>query len=215
MPYWFYVISNFSIALPALAGIVRYRRVAAAWHPFLLLCCLGLGNELLSFWLMNRVRSNMVNSNCYVLAEYLLLVWQFARWNRWPKASAWYAGVSGMLAWLTDNLLWHHLRDNNSFFRVTYSVAIVLFSIDRINRLAVLEKARLWKNASFVVCTGFLLYYCMKATCEAFNLFPLQLDNHFRLLLWSVLSVINLFANLVYFGGILWIPRKEAFILHY
>jgi len=212
--YVFHSISNLSVAVPAMA-VFFVTRPARAYYPFIALLWLGAVNEVLSWCLVFTIRTNAVNGNLYVLAEYGLLLWQFCRWNRWPaRIFAWFA-LPGLALWAADNLALHSLSDNNSVFRAGYAFLVVLLSIDRVNRLVIYEKARLIKNASFWICTGFLLYYCIKAFAEVFNAFPLHLPGHFYMVLWSLLSFINLIANIIFTKAVLWIPRKSELILHY
>lgn len=215
MLYKWYSFLNLLIALPAFAAIARARYTVRAFRPFYVLLWIGLANELLSFALVYRYATNAVSGNIYVLLEYFLLLAQFYRWEQRRKGLYLACGVAGLVVWVSDNCLFNSLQDNNSTFRAVYALVIVLFSTDRVNRLAVLEKARLWTNASFILCTGFLLYYSTRAVAEVFNIFPLQLGAAFYRALWWFLAFVNVFANLIFTGGVLCIPRKEAFILYY
>lgn len=215
MVYKWYSFLNLLIALPAITAFARARYTARVFRSFYILLWLGLGNEILSWVLVYREGTNATSSNIYVLLEYFLLLKLFYGWEQGRRRLYIACALFGLLVWITDNWLLHSLLDNNSLFRAVYAFVLVLLSIDRINRLAVLEKARLFSNASFILCAGFLLYYCTRAFAEVFNLFPLQLDAHFYRALWWTLAFVNVLANLIFTGGILCIPRKEAFILHY
>ena len=213
--YGWHIVSNLSIALPAAAAFARRRELPAAWYPFLALLWLGFFNEILSLVLVYTIHTNAVNGNIYVLLEYTLLLLQFRCWNHKYTRLCWFAFAAGLAAWVTDNLFLHSPLDNNSYFRIFYSFVIMFFSMDRLNRAAVLERQNLFKNAAFLACTGFLLYYCSKACIEVFNAVPLNLSPLFYMHLWGSLSMINFVSNLIYFTGVLCIPVKQELILPY
>lgn len=157
----------------------------------------------------------MVNSNVYILLEYLTILWQFALWKRSLVWLYLVSGGAGVLVWLTDNLILHSIADNNSIFRLFSSLIIVMFSVDQFNRFVVYEPGLLGRNSKFLICTGFILFFSCKAFLESFNLFDVGFSTAFFVRLFLILSVINLFSNLIYAYAILCIPKKQEFTLPY
>ncbi len=208
-----YVLLNYSIILSVVIGIIRFKSLLRTFYPFMFFICLGLANESLSLFLINTVKSNSVNSNIYVLLEYSLLLRQFYNWNINYSKKCILAGTFGIIIWISDNLLINSINDNNSIFRIFYSFVIVFFSIDMLNRVIVNEKKRISKNAVFLICTGFLMYYGFKAFLEVFNAFNLQFSNTFYTKVWMTLSIVNFIANIIYAIAIICIPRKQEFSL--
>ncbi len=157
----------------------------------------------------------MINSNIYILIEYMIILVQFAIWNRKPVAQYALYVAAGMVVWIVDNFFFHSLSANNSVFRLFYSVVIVLFSLDQFNKIVLYEKPPLGKNSVFLICTGFILFFGFKAFMESFNIFHVGLSRLFLTRLFLILSGVNLLSNLLYAYAILCIPRKQEFTLPY
>ncbi len=210
-----YVFLNYSIILAVVIGVIRFKSVLNTFYPFIFFIWLGLANESVSLLLIHTFKTNAVNSNIYVLVEYLLLLWQFYKWNINYFQKLVFASGIGVLVWITDNLLINTIDSNNSIFRIFYSFIIVFFSIDMLNRVIVNEKNSISKNAVFLVCTGFIIYYGFKALLEVFNAFNLGFSDMFYKNIWITLSVVNFIANMIYAIAILCIPKRQEFSLLY
>jgi hypothetical protein len=206
---------NHSIVIAVIIGVIRFKKIAADFYPFLLVILTGLVNESLSLVLIYTTGSNTINSNFFVLLEYALLLWQFYRWEgRHHKKYFLLAGI-GLAIWITDNLLVNTLAQNNSLFRVFYSFVILFLSIDEINKLIIFENEDLLKNACFIICFTFLFYYGLKAFIESYNMFHLGLSKGLLQSLWIILYFVNVVANLLYAIAILCMPPKLKFTFPY
>lgn len=209
------IILNHSIALAAIIGITRFRSIASAYYPFLCIIWLGLFNESLSLFIIFNTRNNAVNSNVFVLLEYLLILLQFYKWNNHALRKYYAAAFIGIIIWTADNCIIHGMSENNSLFRVYYSLAVVFLSINQVNKLIIYEKGNLLKNATFIICITFLFYFGCKAFVEAFNVLRFGLSDMFLENLWIILYFVNFIANLTYAIATLCIPAKQEFTLPY
>jgi len=209
------IFLNHSIVLPAVLGAVRFKKIVSSFIPFIILIWLGLLNETLSLALIFSNGSNALNSNIYVLLEYGIILWQFYEWNQDGKKKYYFFALAGVAVWILDNGVLNSPMDNNSIFRVFYSIVLVFFSIDQVNKILIYEKGRLIKNAMFLICVTFLVYYGCKAFIEVFNAFRLGLSDHFFRHLWMILYFVNVFANIMYAIAIVCLPTKQEFILPY
>lgn len=213
---------NFSIAIPAVVFLYKtviftYNREYALsdYWPFIVLIWFGLLNEVLSYMLILKTQSNLVSANIYVFIEFCLIIIQVAKWK---QQRVWHYVVfaaSGLVIWVFDNLYLNDLTGNNSIFRLFYSLAIVLFSLDLFNRIIIYERSSITKNPIFLICTGFILYYGCKAFIESFNIFHAGLSGLFFKRLFLILSFVNLLANIIYAYAILCIPKKQEFTMPY
>lgn len=213
--YIWYIILNHSILFPVVAGIIRFRYAEMEYFPFLILIWAGAFNDTLSLILAYTLKTNSLNGNLYVLLEYLLLLYIFYHWNN-GKAT-WYIIwlALGVGVWVADNIFYHSITDNNSFFRIFYSVITVFFAVDRFNKIVVYEKSQLFKNPQFLICTAFVVYYCCKIFAELPNAYHIPLDKQFYMHLWLGLASVNCLANLTYGIAILCIQQKQVFTVHY
>jgi hypothetical protein len=213
--YLIKIALNHSIVIAVIIGVIRFKKVAADFYPFLLVVLAGFVNESLSLVLIYTTGSNTVNSNMFVLLEYALLLWQFYRWEDGHHKKYYLLACIGLAIWIADNLVVNTLTQNNSLFRVFYSFVILFLSIDQINKIIIFENDNLLKNACFIICFTFLFYYGLKAFVESFNMVHLGLSKGLLRSLWIILYFVNVIANLLFAVAILCIPPKLKFTFPY
>ncbi len=211
----FDLVVSFSIILPAIAGLIKLNQVRWNYFPFILLIWIGLFNEIISTIFIFSTHSNTINSNIYVLIEYALLLFQFYKWNGIELKKCCYLILLGIVVWLIDNVILNSVWTNNSIFRIFYSFAVILLSINQISKVIINERMSLLKNAIFLICIAFLTYYGCKAFIEIFNAFHLGFSNAFNRNIFMILYFANLFSNVIYAYAILCIPTKQEFSLLY
>ena len=211
------VIQSYSICIASFIGLVRFKRIDKSYRPFIFLCWIALMNELISTYVAHRFHTNAANANIYVFVESVFFAWLFRNWGFLQKRS-WHYPLSLfilLIVWLFDNLIWHSLREFNSFFRIFYSFFLIFLAINYINWLFLRSRGHLLRHAGFLICIGILIFYSYKATIEVFYLLRLNFSNNFYNKIHHILEIINLFVNLVYALAVLWIPKKQKFILPY
>ena len=211
----FSIVLNHSIIIAAIIGMVRFRYIIRNFYPFLFIIWLGLINESLSLVMIFSTRNNAINSNVFVVLEYLLILFQFYKWNGGDSRKYYFLACLGLIVWIADNFIINTITQNNSLFRSIYSLIIVFFSINQVNKIMIYEKGILIKNAMFIICITFLFYYGCKTFVEAFNVFHLGLSNLFLWNLWIILYFVNVIANVLYALALLCIPTKQEFTLPY
>ena len=204
-------ILNYSIWIPAILALIRFRSVISRFYPFLIVILLGALNEVLSVFYVFNAGSNAVSSNIYVLLEFFLILLQFYKWNKSACRKLLLLGVAGFSIWIADNLILHTLERNNSLFRVSYSFMIILISVDRISKIVIFEKAVLFKNAMFGLCFVFAFYFSCKAFVESFDMFAIGLSTELLQNLMKLMTFVNFISNLLYSLVILWIPKNRSY----
>lgn len=209
------LLLTYSILLPAVAGIIRYKSVIKDFRPFLWLLWLGVLNETISVISIYTVRSNTVNSNIYVFLEFCLILLLYYRWKERRSAKFMVFGMLGFIVWVFDNIIINNLSENNSLFREFYSFIVIFLSIDVINRVLVLDTSPLYKNAMFLIAFAFIFYYGFKVYVESFNVLDIGLSNRMLTGLWKILYFVNAVANLIFTIAVLCMPKKQKFIMPY
>ena len=209
------VFLNHSIIIAAVIACFRFKSISAGYYPFIILIWLGLLNESISLALISNGYSNTTNSNIYVLFDYLLILLQFYKWNGSGPLRYYVVGIIGIVVWITDNFLMNSIHQNNSVFRVFYSFIVLFFSIDKMNSIIIFENRRIRKNAIFLICAGFIFYYTLKACVESFNMFHPGLTRILLRKFWFILYIVNFITNLLFALAVLWIPKRQRFILPY
>jgi len=206
------------ILIPAIIGIARFKRMLPSYRPFIFLIWLGALNEIVGSLSQHTYQTNAINSNIFVLVEGLLLLWMFFKWYSKTKQliiSFLITAILFIILWVTDNIILHPITNINSIYRICYSGVIVFLSIDKINETVMQEKESLLKNARFLLCTGFILFYAYRMVFEGFYVHNFGLSNNFYTNLFDIQVLINLFCNLIFALAILWIPTKQRFTLQY
>lgn len=209
------ILIGYSILIAAGIGIIRFNSIANEFYPFLFMTRLGTLNETLSLVFIFTTGSNTVNSNIFVLPEYLLIVYQFYRWSNGAIKKYAVLALLGVALWITDNLVLNTVNDNNGLFRAFLAFVAVFLSMDQVNKLLICEREPLYKNSAFIICVGFLLYFGFKAFIESYNMFHPRLSPGLLRHLWIILYIVNGIANLLYALAVLWMPSKIKFTLPY
>lgn len=159
--------------------------------------------------------SNYINSNIYVLLASLLLVWFFKEQRLFERNRAEFYMMLFIFssAWLAEVLFLKGIEEISSYFRIIFSLGVVLMSIRLINTLLVSGPERILRNALFLICLLFTFYFTYKVIVEAFWIYGLRSSTSFQLLIWNISVYVNLFTNLIYAVAILWIPKRQLSIL--
>ncbi len=201
--------------LPAIAALIRYKDSPAIYKPFFILLWVGALNDTFGIICGYVFHTNILNSNIYVLAEFIFLLVIFYRWNGSVRKSKYvFFGVIGLVVWIADNLVLHNpVRTINSLYRVYYCAVTIFMSIDLINRLIVFERKSLLTNPMFIICISFVFFFSYKAYIESFYILSLSFSEEFYNKVFFILGLINVLSNLVYTVAILCIPKKQEFYM--
>jgi len=204
-------ILGLSIFIPVLVALFRWKKIGKAYYPFLLLLVIWLVNEIISYLLIKQKQSNAINCNIGYLVESLLITYQFNRWQLFNKNGNLYyfLMVSFVGAWLAETFLFESIRHFASHFIIFHSFAITLLSINMLNRLIASEKKGLLRNAIFLICVGFILFFTYSVVVETFYLFGLSASKSFQKAVTAILYAINFMTNLLYAYAVIWIPKKS------
>jgi len=151
-----------SILLPLIAGLVRLRRIGKGYQPFFALLVIGFFTEILSFVLIKGYHaSNAIPINIYILAEWTLIAIQFHIWGflKQRKQLFYVFLIATSLVWVVDNLFFGMITGFSPWFRLFYSFLIVLLSVNKINYMITYDNRNLFRNPSFLICIGFIIYF--------------------------------------------------------
>lgn len=215
MSFYVSAFLSFTILLAGIIGGVRFNRVHHSYYPLLYSFWFAGFNELLSYCLaVNRVYTS-VNGNIYVLLESFLITWFFRKKGIFKKVPTLYYCILTAfgVVWISENFIFSSITKVSIYFRIIYSFVIVLMSVHAINNLITNSKGLLVKNASFLVCVGFIAYYTYKVIVEAFFLYGLSSSIRFQIVIYDILVYINVVVNFIYALAALWMPKRQAFTL--
>lgn len=211
------VILGSTMAFAAVLGAIRYKSILKSYRPFLFFIWLTILGDFVNDMCIKFLHSSQVSSNIYTLLEFSLIVWIFASWNKIYGNKRMYVILlsGGIAIWILDNLILYSLHNQNSIFRIAYSLILVYLSINQINQLLFTAQKKIIYNSQFIICVTFLLYFTYKATFEIFFLVQAGWSNDFYIKLFSIFVFVNLLSNILYALAVICIPKKQRFILPY
>ncbi len=212
-----YYITIWSILLPLVVSILRYKKIGSIYLPFILLIWIGCLNELVGEIVVSKGYSNAVSSNIYSLIEAIIILWLFRQMDapRFIKKIFHYVALGFCIVWTLENVFIGKFGVYfNSYFNMVSGFVIVLISINAINEILVKEKDLL-KNPLFLLCTGFIIYFTYRTLIEAFWIYGQDIGEQFMSKVFSIHSWINLVCNIIFALAILWMQKRQAFTLRY
>lgn len=211
--YTIALIFAFSIAIPGVIGLIRFRKIDRAYYPFIFCIWIGLLVEITSY-IYIAVFHGHSNSLLYMfnsLAESILFTWFFKNLGLFDRSRFLFPFliVVFIVFSVTDTLFFTNLKFPIAYFRSFYSFAIALMSIATLSREFNKERKNLLKNSVFIICITAVIYYTYAAIIGLFWLYGLKLSAAFRTNISDILNYINFFASLTYAIAILWMPSKR------
>lgn len=208
------VIISFTIVIPALIGLVKFKKMDRSFLPFILLIWISVVNEIVSLITINLFHSNTINYNIHILVKALLITWQFNKWKLFERAPKLYRYLLiGLLAtWIIEVMFISSIIVFASYFIILHSFIIVLMSINILNKLIVKEQDNLLKNSVFLICIGFVILFTFSALIEIFMIYGINESGTFMINVYAILAYTNLFVNLLFAVAILWVPKRQIFL---
>lgn len=221
MNYTFLMLLRFTKIVPAVVAFINRKKIDPLFVPFLWLIWMGLLNESVSEVCNRTIRTNAINSNIYVLIDAFIILWQFDKWKLFSgfKQMPYLTALLLTIVWVLDMLVFHQLNVFTSYFRIVYSFITVLLSISMMNTMIANERGNLLRNAVFLICVTFIIFYTYKMLVELFWVNGLY-DDHgkgssFRYHVSNIFRYVNVFCNFAYALIFLWIPKKQVYTMQF
>jgi hypothetical protein len=207
--YQLWTLLNNLICVAAVIAIIRIRNIDRQFLPFVFLVWSAASAELISTQFSQRGYTNAPVVNLYSLAEFLLIIWQFARWRLFTNKNILLGLATGaVILWTVENLLVSDMQKFNTYTVILFGFVFVLFSISMLNRIIINESGSLLKNPIFLLCLAFIIYFTFSSIVEIFWIYGLDKSKAFRASIYNIFVYVNLFINLLYTVVMLVIPKK-------
>lgn len=199
-----------SILIAGVIACIRFRQINNIYYPFLYCVWIGCVNEIINFFQYISHNTTAVNNNIYVLVEAVLLTWLFKNLGLFKKSKWLFYTiiVACTLLWLYETFILRTIYLTSVYYRIICSFITIFLSITIINQIISRNTKGVLKNATFLLCVGFIIYYTYKILVYAFWLYAAGSSKTFFIKLFTIMIYINLLANLIYALAILWMPRK-------
>lgn len=201
-------ILSLLVLLPLTIGLIRYKRIKNDYRPFLVVIMLAVLAELFSYMTIKLFKNNAVVSNVYYLLECMLLLYQFYRWRFYTTPRSWYWVIPAvfLLIWIMENLVYLQITEFSPVFRISYSFLLVVLGINEINYLITHENRQLFRNARFLMCIGFIIYFLYQILFEGSLYVVTNRDISNKIILLSI--CVNALANIIYAAAMWFIPEN-------
>jgi hypothetical protein len=209
------VVFSLTIGIAAIAGLLKLKKADPSYIPFLCLVFVSLANEVFSIIIVKAGYSNVFLYNFFSFVELLLITQQFFKWGLFEtgRRPVYILITVLLIVWIMELVLRNGFLYFSSYYIVAYSLAIVIMSINMMNKVMFNEPAKLFYNSIFLICMGFVIYFTYAILVEVFWFYGLDKSRAFRISIYEILTYINLFTNLIYVLAIVWIPMKRRYIL--
>ena len=116
-----------------------------------------------------------------------------------------------LLLWIVCNLVFFHLKDYDlPYYRILSSFVIVILSINGINRMIIEESRALYKNARFVICLGFIIFFLYYILFEGAFLIGKTDKSEVSREIIRLFTNVNAFVNGLYLVAVILIPNKRT-----
>lgn len=206
---------NFTILIPALIGLSKWRYADHCYKFFIAFIWTGLLNETVSRIVLHNGGYTVINNNIYVLIAPILLILFFKTSgvfsnNKWPVAII----ILFISVWIAETFI-RTIHDYSIYYRTLYSFVVVLLSIKLINKLMMSSQLSLLKHPAFSICIGLIIYYTLNAFVNSFWVYGNFKSRAFLIGLHQITFYSNIFVYLTYSFGLAWIQKKPASILPY
>ena len=218
MNYYLVKALDLLIIIPAIIALLRVSKINSVFYPFLYSIWLGTLENVFSSIIVEFDYYNTIDFNIWLLLNAYVVLWLFKNWNLFDRSRKLYGFLIFLvtIVWTVETIFLSKLAEGfNSYFRILFSFMVILMSINTINSLLMRERKPLLKNPVFLICSTFVLFNTIAVVAEAFFASNLQLGDQFRINMDRIIVFTSLLCNLIYALAILWMPKKQAFILQY
>jgi hypothetical protein len=208
-----FFLASMVVLFPFISGLVRLNKISRQYRPFIILLTIAVMTEIASRILIEYSQNNTAIINIYSLIEGLLIISQFYYWRYHSRTRIWYPyfGLLCILIWITENLVIGSIDILGPVFRISSAFVLVVLTINELNYLIINENRNLLKNARFLICTGFLIYFLYQILLEGAFYISAKQKNSTADQIIKLSVYINVLANIIYGIAIWYIPKRTNF----
>src|ERR1700733_6482909 len=133
-------ILSLGIAITAIIGIARYRKIDVSYHPFVYYACLATLIEVVDYILLEKEMYGTFSflTNVYAFAEFFLLSLLLHNWGLFKRNKNVFVLIMAFffLLWVVTLFIRGYDKMDYTFF-IIMSFTIIFFSISSFNRMIV------------------------------------------------------------------------------
>jgi hypothetical protein len=205
--------------VPLVIGLFRINQLESADKPFLYIIAATISNEIVYKILAKFLIYSSITYNIYSILDCVLCLFLFYNWNAFTKKKLLILFFTFILIWIADTLIPPSkiLEKDNFYFRIAYSIVIVLFSINIANALIVQESNKIIKNPRFLICVAFIISFTYLIL---FILLPPVLPAQYQTFKYvlnslNIYNYISIIQYVLFTLAMIWLPKKKKYINPY
>jgi hypothetical protein len=203
------------VLFPLTVAIIRFKKLPRVYRPFAYLMMIAAITEVLNTYLAFHIRTNTYSQNSYLLFEGILIMFLFKNWGLFKNAEKFFRGF--LTFYICFHLIYYFafglINTWYSHFAIFHAFAMVIMTINYLNKLISNPEGNLLKDPRFIICMGFLFFFTFSCTMNAFYVFNMDLPDVVRHVANQVFRAINITGNIFYGIALLIVPEKKDFIL--
>lgn len=209
-------LKSLTVVIPLAIVLIRFDRIDRSYQPFVIYLLIGFITEVVTFIYIagDLKKNNAPISNTYVLIEWLLIVWQFYRWGflRTPRQKLYLIIIFVVAVWITENFIYGNFTKHfGPYFRMLSAFTIVLMSVTIINYTIINDNKNIFRNARFLICIGFMIFFIYKLIYEAaYNIGHEELKVPATVIV-TAFGYVNAFQKLLCAVAAFYIPERNDF----
>jgi hypothetical protein len=201
------------VLFPCISGLIRWKKVRQMYQPFLILMIIATITEIINY---SKLFGSNAIINIYSLVEWLFIIAQFYYWRYYSNTRRWYPyfGILCLVLWIIEIFFIGSIHEIAVIFRLASAFLVVTLSINEINYIIINESRELLKNARFLICTGFLIFFIYQLLLEGFIYITAnEKDKTTANQILQLFFYINAFVNVIYGIAVWFIPKRIPSIL--
>ncbi len=208
---WF--ISNlsiYSIALPAVVGLLSYHRLDKIQKAIFFLILLSLITDVSAHWIIRNVGNHHYLYRIFTIAEFTLLTYVFAQSISpfLPDRLFWIIGI-GFIAFALIEVIWiTDIQQFNSYSTALEGIIMIFYALVFFYKtLHELKIKELEKSPMVWLGIGVLLYFSSSLFIFLFTNY-VKSSNNTLFIIWGIHGIFSIILNIIY-AIILWIKPAQ------
>jgi hypothetical protein len=191
--------------VPAVVGLVRYRKMPAPMRVLTMLCVLSVLNTVTAFVLARMKINNQVMANVYVPVELILITAVYFLSTVAGRFKGALLGSASLflLVWFIDLIFIESPTGMNSTMAAISRLFFIAQSFLMINVVSKESAVQLSKSAVFWVASGVILYSTGTFIVAGLGSRLLEISVSFFVIAWHINWGLLIVANLFYTKGML------------
>lgn len=199
-------ISKYSVALPAIAGLIRYNRLQRVQQAAFILILLSILVEVAAHWIIRQDWNHFLVYHIFTILEFGLLTYIFAQGLvPFLKLNFFRGIVLFFLLFIISDMIWiSGIAQFNSYSTAIEGLILIFLSLSWFYKtLQELKIKHLEREPLFWISTGILLYFSSNLFIFLFTNY-VNSSNRALFIIWGIHGIFSILLN-IFYSFALWV----------